>query len=404
MSTESPMKIDPKQSSPPLEMAEETVRDALKLAVEKPENCVSSLVALFKAINDYAFTWLKEDRKFQFRREVSDLFSAASTLISHEVNSNADPTAILSRLVTELEQSQRNRGHYGINGLDSLPKSRLHVTATGGEQGCRTLYVTIAAGLICSKYIPTVVQGNYSVTGCGCGMFAESDMMEHLQYPIGSSEIDLRSLSESSFAYLHVQRYHPILKVFCSERGSLGFRDMMKLAVVLADPYCCDRQFVGVWDQRFMAPMARVLKARPGVTAGAVVASATLDEFTQKAYVFKSPGNVTELIAEDDKGGWLVAESARATSKNPFASENEKDDECRGLVGMFGQTVEESTPRLRLVLHNAALALATAFAENSAPKWQDVLGWRTKLTSEWSEVSSHAKQVIGRWPRLRTNQ
>jgi len=160
--------------------------------------------------------------------------------------------------------------------------------------------VTIGTGLICSRFMTTVVQGNYSVTGCECGAFAESDMMQSMGYPIGYSEVDLLSLSKSTASPPFMSSTtNPILNAFSSEHGSLGFRDMMKLTVALADPFRCSHQFIGVWNRKFMELMAKALFSRGCVRSGALVASETVDEFTMDAHALLPEGNLQKVVAQE---------------------------------------------------------------------------------------------------------
>lgn len=378
---------------PPTEK-QELIRSCLQAAIE--EGSERSLTALFVEINNYANEWLNAARLLQMPREMSDLFSAASALISRELNHSKDPSTLLAALVGAMEESQRRNRNYGVVGIERLPEKRLHVTATGGERGYRTLYVTIAVGLICSHYVPTIVQGNYSVTGCGCGAFAESDMMEYMGYPLGSSTLDLSSLEKYGFAYLHVQRYHPILKVFSSERGSLGFRDMMKLAVVLADPFQCEFQFIGVWDKKFMEPMAKALQTRGCVKTGALVSSDKLDEFTTEAYVISSEGAPTVISAENINELIGYTQPLPGAEGCPLVSEPELADECSSLRSFFEEDIEHTTPKLKFVLHNAALALAVS-SGNGFPDWQEVIKWKEKVANEWIAISENARRIMLSW-------
>ena len=374
------------------EERERIIRELLKTAIEvEGDAAVPTLTDLFEALNDYACLWLDEKRKFPLRPEASALFSAISAVISRELNTSKDPSLILSRLVEVLEQSQAKRNNYHVQGLDRLPTPRLHITATGGERGTRTLYVTIAAGLICSYYVPTVVQGNYSVTGCECGNFAESDIMTFWEYPVGSSEYDFRSLQERRFAYLHVQRYQPISKVFCAERASVGFRDMMKLTTALADPYHCDRQFIGVWDRRFMEPMARVLRSRNGIKAGAIVASTTHDEFTNETYTF-GPRKMRPIK--------LIAPGKTPNDDESVQSEDELEPEVTWLKQLLTSSTILKSPRQHLILHNAAFALAVAHTKASAPTATDISNWTNCIKREWRKIAHHNDETMTGWKRL----
>lgn len=373
---------------PKLTGLQNAIRVELQNAIELGAGDVKeadTLVSLFAKINDFAWAWLNEKPLKEVSPEMTCLFSASSALITRYLHVNP---GFLAKLVAVLEISQTQNGNYGIKELESLPKKRLHITATGGERGCRTLYVTIATGMICSQYLATVVQGNYSVTGCNCGSFAESDMMEEFQYRLGSSKFDTALLIGEHFAYLHVQRYHPILKVFCSERGSLSFRDMMKVAVVLADPYSCPYQYIGVWDKGLMLPMAQVLNGRKCVTNGAVVSSEFFDEFTDAAAVTIN-GDVKYI---DNMS------SVSHPDCDALRSVRNVKEECSILEGFFSQDWSKPDDKLELVLQNAAFALAMSHEDSFlATPVESIRSWRKTLLDEAENNKMKCKQLILKW-------
>ncbi len=375
-----------------LQTIQDSVRTTLQACIESVND--DQLLTLFSHINAFAVSWLAESPKKCVSTEMKCLFSAASALISQRLHSPASDL-FLANLAAILESAQKENNDYCISGLAGLPAGRLHVTATGGERGCRTLYVTIATGLICSHFLPTIVQGNYSVTGCNCGSFAESDMMECMNYQLGSSKHDIERLVNDNFAYLHVQRYHPILKVFCSERGALGFRDMMKLAVVLADPFCCQHQYIGVWDKVLMSPMATAHKHRKCVTSSVIVASDHIDEFTDSAVI-----NINGVISSLD--GLSIAKVTQDVNlqsiENTADAQQAVKDECEVIKSFFDADWSNPSPKLELVLQNTALALAASQDRNfSNNPSESIASCRTILVSKQEDIKKHCLSLINGW-------
>jgi anthranilate phosphoribosyltransferase len=187
------------------------------------------------------------------------LFYVLSAILSRDLFNYETLKAATAGMMLSNDHSQK------------IKKNSLCVAATGGENKIRTLYVTIPVGIICSLYLPTVVQGNRAVTGCGCGGFAESDMMEFFQYPLFlPREKGEDMLSATNFFYAHAQAYHPILRRFARERGVIGFKDIYKIATGLSDPFRCEYQYLCVWDQKLAEISARVFSGLDHTTKAIV--------------------------------------------------------------------------------------------------------------------------------------
>lgn len=245
--------------------------------VDRDDGYGKQCADLFVLLSDFANLQLRRMR----RHEVSSspqsiaLFAGISATLTNALYRY--PEEVLTKIASvQLEYFRHCKRN--INNCKGL-----HITATGAEKGVRTLYVTIASGLILSYFIPTVVQGNYSVTGCHCGAFAESDIMKYAGYKF-SIQNDADSLLRNGFAYLHAPLYHPILALYAHVRGDLSFPDVFKLTTALFDPSMSRYSFVGIWEQHFASCFCNAQLYMSEVEKGIVVSSKNIDEFTD-AYV-----------------------------------------------------------------------------------------------------------------------
>lgn len=134
----------------------------------------------------------------------------------------------------------------------------LYIVASGGEYRYRTLFVTLAVGVLCSLFYPTVVHGNRSVTGCGCGKFAESDILECLTGKNSTPFPDLpekngidayvqTQLARHNFGFAYTQAAFPLFWRFAAARGEAGLRDALKLAGTITPPIGSKYAYVGLW-------------------------------------------------------------------------------------------------------------------------------------------------------------
>ncbi len=141
--------------------------------------------------------------------------------------------------------------------IDQEIREVLYIVASGGEYKYRTLFVTLAVGILCSLFYPTEVHGNRSVTGCGCGKFAEADILESYTkdrpFPLEplvdgvSSYVD-EQLVKHNFAFSYTQAAYPIFWRFAASRGNAGLREPLKLAGTLASPYRSRYAYMGLWS------------------------------------------------------------------------------------------------------------------------------------------------------------
>lgn len=150
----------------------------------------------------------------------------------------------------------------------------IDVCGTGGD-GFGTInlstasaFVLAAAGLSVAKH------GNRSVTSA-CG---SADVLEALGVPIELEPARAaEAIEETRFAFLFAPRYHSGFRHVAGVRKGLGRRTIFNLLGPLLNPAAPRTQLVGVFDARFLRPLAEVLAAL-GVVRAQVVHGDGLDE------------------------------------------------------------------------------------------------------------------------------
>jgi anthranilate phosphoribosyltransferase len=157
---------------------------------------------------------------------------------------------------------------------------------TGGDgQGSfnistATAFVVAGAGFVVAKH------GNRSISS-RCG---SADILEALDIP---ADVDARTveycLAKIGIAFLFAPLFHPAMKHAMPVRKELGVRTVFNLLGPLTNPVRPNVQLVGVYDPRWLQPVAKVL-VQLGCRNGFVVHGEGHDEI-----VLSGPTQVAEI-------------------------------------------------------------------------------------------------------------
>jgi anthranilate phosphoribosyltransferase len=107
-----------------------------------------------------------------------------------------------------------------------------------------------------------------------------SDVLSELGVKIDAGlEQQRRALDEANLAFLFAPAHHGAMRHVTPIRQELGFRTIFNLLGPLSNPAGAQRQLLGVYDLRWVEPLARVLGAL-GAERAWVVHGEGLDEMT----------------------------------------------------------------------------------------------------------------------------
>lgn len=167
------------------------------------------------------------------------------------------------------------------------PRDAIDIVGTGGD-GAGTLNIsTAAAFVVAGTGVPVAKHGNRAMSS-RCG---SADVLEALGVTVDVDRgVTARAVREAGIGFMLAPRYHPAMKAVAGPRRELGVRTVFNLLGPLANPANVKRQFTGVFDRRWLEPMARVLLALGTERAWIVHGSDGLDEIT-----LSGPTHVAEV-------------------------------------------------------------------------------------------------------------
>src|SRR3569833_976869 len=156
------------------------------------------------------------------------------------------------------------------------PYQVIDTCGTGGD-GLHTLNISTASALVTAGAgVKVAKHGNRAISS----RTGTADVLMELGVNISASLAQSRrALDEAGICFLFAPAHHGAMKHVTPIRQQLGFRTIFNLLGPLSNPAGAQRQVLGVYDLRWVEPLARVLGAL-GSERAWVVHGQGLDELT----------------------------------------------------------------------------------------------------------------------------
>jgi anthranilate phosphoribosyltransferase len=159
-----------------------------------------------------------------------------------------------------------------INGGDLA----IDCCGTGGD-GHGTLNISTAVAFIVAACgVPVAKHGNRAASSRS----GTADVLGALGIGVASPEQAERKLADHGLTFMFAPNHHPAMRAVGGLRPELGFRTLFNLAGPLSNPAGTMRQLVGVYDPRWLMPVAETLRRLGSISAWVVHGSDGLDELT----------------------------------------------------------------------------------------------------------------------------
>lgn len=157
------------------------------------------------------------------------------------------------------------------------PEGAIDCCGTGGD-GLQTYNISTAVALVAAACgVPVAKHGNRSATSKSGAADVLEKLGVNLSLPKDKLEQALRDLN---FCFLMAPNHHAAMKNLSEVRKSLGSRTIFNLLGPLANPANTKKQLIGVYDSRWLRPMAEALKSLGTEKAMIVHGADGLDEIT----------------------------------------------------------------------------------------------------------------------------
>jgi len=187
------------------------------------------------------------------------------------------------------------------------PEGIVDTCGTGGD-GLGTYNISTAAAIVASAAgAPVAKHGNRSVSSKS----GSADVLMSLGAELEiSKEANEQSLIDNNFAFLFAPAHHKAMRHVAPARGSLQLRTIFNLLGPLANPAQAKRQILGVFDRKWLRPMAEVLQKLGSEHVWVVHGSDGLDEVTTTGPTYVADlkdGKITEFEVTPQSVGLEVS-------------------------------------------------------------------------------------------------
>jgi len=231
----------------------------------------------------------------------------------------------------------------------AAPPEALDVCGTGGD-GRGTLNVSTAVTFVLAGCgVPVAKHGNRNLSSLTGGADVLTALGVNVDVPL---ERLPGVLLEAGCAFLFAPRHHAALRHAAGPRVELGTRTIFNLLGPLANPAGVRRQLTGVYDPRWLAPMAETLHLL-GTQHAWLVHGQGLDELT-----VAGESQVTEL-KEGALRSFSVTPEMAGLSRSPVEAIR-GGDSATNAAALLALLDGEASAYRDTVLLNAAAGMVVA--------------------------------------------
>ncbi|MEO1090987.1 MAG: anthranilate phosphoribosyltransferase [Pseudomonadota bacterium] len=169
----------------------------------------------------------------------------------------------------------------------AAPEGAIDTCGTGGD-GSGTYNISTAAAIVVAACgVPVAKHGNRGLSSRS----GSAEVLEALGVDIdGEPERIARCISDAGIGFMMAPRHHGAMRHVAGSRVELGTRTIFNLLGPLSNPAGVKRQLLGVYDARWIEPLAEVLHALGSEHAWVVHGDGGLDELSPSG-----PTQVAEL-------------------------------------------------------------------------------------------------------------
>ena len=163
------------------------------------------------------------------------------------------------------------------------PEDVIDIVGTGGD-GAETLNISTAASFVTAAAgVPVAKHGNRALSSKS----GASDVLQALGIKLDLTPEQISAcIRDVGIGFMFAPAHHPAMKHVGPSRQELGTRTMFNLLGPQSNPAGARRYMLGVFDKRWVEPVAAALLANRAVSAWVVHGSDGLDEISTTGLSF----------------------------------------------------------------------------------------------------------------------
>ena len=199
----------------------------------------------------------------------------------------------------------------------AAPENVIDIVGTGGD-GAETLNISTATAIVVAAAgVPVAKHGNRALSSKS----GASDVLQALGVKIDLTPEQIgRCIAEAGIGFMFAPAHHPAMKHVGSSRAEIGTRTLFNLLGPQSNPAGARRYMLGVYDKKWVEPVAAALLANRAVSAWVVHGDGGLDELSTTGPSFVASikgGNLTSFEITPEDAGLKRATLADLKGANP---------------------------------------------------------------------------------------
>jgi anthranilate phosphoribosyltransferase len=221
----------------------------------------------------------------------------------------------------------------------TAPADALDIVGTGGD-GAETLNISTASAIVvAASGVPVAKHGNRALSSKS----GAADVLKALGVKLDLDPIRIsQCITEAGIGFMFAPAHHPAMKHVGPSRAEIGTRTMFNLLGPQANPAGARRYMLGVFDQRWVEPVAAALLANRAVSAWVVHGHDNLDELSTTGPSFVASireGNLTSFEVTPEEAGLPRAKIADLKGGDPDYNAARMRELLDGAAGAYRDIV-----------------------------------------------------------------
>jgi anthranilate phosphoribosyltransferase len=187
------------------------------------------------------------------------------------------------------------------------PANAIDTCGTGGD-GKHTFNISTAVAIITAACgVPVAKHGNRSISSAS----GSADVLRALGVGVdGDITVAQHALTHCGLCFMNAPRYHAAMRHIAPVRVELGLRTIFNLLGPLANPAKVTHQIIGVYDKKWLAPLAQTLHNLGSEHAWVVCGADGIDELTTTTHSYVCElknGTIREFTLTPEDAGLVRA-------------------------------------------------------------------------------------------------